>query len=734
MTKQIDVGFVRTDQLERYIDRQTGNLLDLSLIKVIQPQTDVVMSNGLIFPFPMSSTFLYPEWPLAAMPHVDRRLVKDVQKTLLKMAGAADQKQDESAAIITDAFTLGKFAGWSPALSYLELRNLQNELGILDENNHCITGTEIKDAIVCKPGYYRRGDDELDKQCALEGLDCYGFDCICKPCVARPPVEFAPLDQTDHSCSKFDVCGKVEQGEKIQFVLKDNLLRTNATIVIDVVFDKESTTHELDQMEEIPYQYIFEFDSRNRMVDVAILDIYVDGEQINLSPVRLDIIERNCIAATGSPRRIADAFGNCICDRTAIAFGSSFCLPNGVIVAISLGPVLLFLSYFAWRYIVEKHRETNFWVIENEDLMFEADVRLLGRGSFGCVLEASYRGSLVAVKRAMPPTDSQCKSNLSEIQNIFKQASFNFRCERSSDILPRNEAPAQHSQNLSSTLLQTSRSRKAFREEMQRMAALRHPCITTLFGAVLNKTAEPMLVMEHMELGSLRDLIRNVTLVLESETILSILLDAISGLKFLHAAEPVILHKDLKSTNILIDSKYRAKISDFGLSKMQDLDHLKAIGSLSYVAPELIQDEATHSTASDVFAFGVVMTEVLFGKIPYEDEHMHIILDSEDDRSTDQRLNIPDDADSSVAKLVEDCLSVQPSARPSSNAIEARLKLFQHAYPSQALLYQIFPKHIADDLRNGKKTGPERFDMVTGAFWCCFYVLDLTTFPFKSLL
>ena len=88
--------------------------------------------------------------------------------------------------------------------------------------------------------------------------------------------------------------------------------------------------------------------------------------------------------------------------------------------------------------------------------------------------------------------------------------------------------------------------------------------VTTVMGAVL--TEEPLLIMEYMHFGSLHDILHNETMVLEGELLLPILHDVTQGCRFLHAANPQVIHGDLKPANILVDNKFRAKIADFGFS------------------------------------------------------------------------------------------------------------------------------------------------------------------------
>ena len=90
-----------------------------------------------------------------------------------------------------------------------------------------------------------------------------------------------------------------------------------------------------------------------------------------------------------------------------------------------------------------------------------------------------------------------------------------------------------------------SRLKADFMAEMRDLSQLRHPCITTVMGAVV--TGEPMLVMELMHHGSLYDMLHNETIPIEGELLLPILRDITHGIRFLHAATPQIIHGDLKT-------------------------------------------------------------------------------------------------------------------------------------------------------------------------------------------
>lgn len=91
-----------------------------------------------------------------------------------------------------------------------------------------------------------------------------------------------------------------------------------------------------------------------------------------------------------------------------------------------------------------------------------------------------------------------------------------------------------------------SKLKEEFIKEMRQISKLRHPCITTVMGAVISPTEEPQLVMEYMEFRSLREVLHNPKLLIDYDQKLRFLQDIISGLRYLHAAEPAVIHGDLK--------------------------------------------------------------------------------------------------------------------------------------------------------------------------------------------
>jgi serine/threonine protein kinase len=100
---------------------------------------------------------------------------------------------------------------------------------------------------------------------------------------------------------------------------------------------------------------------------------------------------------------------------------------------------------------------------------------------------------------------------------------------------------------------------------------------------------------------------------------MKIALDAALGLEYLHEkANPPVIYRDLKSSNILLDSDYNAKLSDFGLAKLgptgdQTTASSRVMGTYGYCAPEYIRTGELNSK-SDVYSYGVLMLELITGR------------------------------------------------------------------------------------------------------------------------
>ncbi|KAJ9546540.1 hypothetical protein OSB04_019083 [Centaurea solstitialis] len=163
---------------------------------------------------------------------------------------------------------------------------------------------------------------------------------------------------------------------------------------------------------------------------------------------------------------------------------------------------------------------------------------------------------------------------------------------------------------------------KEFQTEVDLLTKIQHPNIITLLGyCVHNETR--LLVYELMHNGSLETQLHGPSSGsnLTWHCRMKIALDTARGLEYLHEnCKPSVIHRDLKSSNILLDSSFNAKLSDFGLAVMdgaQNKNNIKLSGTLGYVAPEYLLDGKL-TDKSDVYAFGVVLLELLLGRRPVE--------------------------------------------------------------------------------------------------------------------
>lgn len=150
------------------------------------------------------------------------------------------------------------------------------------------------------------------------------------------------------------------------------------------------------------------------------------------------------------------------------------------------------------------------------------------------------------------------------------------------------------------------------------LGQLRHKNLVKLIGYCY-EAEHRMLVYEYMSGESLeKHLFKTVNGSLPWMTRMKIALGAAKGLAFLHDADPPVIYRDFKASNILLDLDYNTKLSDFGLAKdgpQGDATHVttRVMGTHGYAAPEYIM--TGHLTAkSDVYSFGVVLLELLSGR------------------------------------------------------------------------------------------------------------------------
>ncbi|CAL4948080.1 unnamed protein product [Urochloa decumbens] len=169
-------------------------------------------------------------------------------------------------------------------------------------------------------------------------------------------------------------------------------------------------------------------------------------------------------------------------------------------------------------------------------------------------------------------------------------------------------------------LYNSYRRLEQFHNEAAILSKLRHPYLVMFYGCTPSISRELLLVYEFVANGTVADHLhghRAAERALSWPLRLSIAVESAAALNYLHAIEPPVVHRDVKTTNILLDADFHVKVADFGLSRLFPLDvtHVSTApqGTPGYVDPEYHQCYQL-TDKSDVYSFGVVLVELISSK------------------------------------------------------------------------------------------------------------------------
>ncbi|GMF16639.1 unnamed protein product [Phytophthora fragariaefolia] len=203
------------------------------------------------------------------------------------------------------------------------------------------------------------------------------------------------------------------------------------------------------------------------------------------------------------------------------------------------------------------------------------DIRKLGTGAFGVVYLAKYRqNKLVACKR-----------------------------------LKKGEATYENTQS--------------FIAEIKLCATLDHPRVVQLLGVAWTIESDLQAIFEYMSNGDLRTYLeksKSAPKTWNAEK-LQLAADITEALVYVHSFSPPIVHRDLKSRNVLLSEDMRAHLSDFGVARVRSANNTmtSGVGTGRWLAPEVIAGNRDYDQTSDIFALGVVLSELDTHMLPYED-------------------------------------------------------------------------------------------------------------------
>eukprot|EP00948_MAST-09A_sp_MAST-9A-sp1_P002068 g2068.t1 len=264
-------------------------------------------------------------------------------------------------------------------------------------------------------------------------------------------------------------------------------------------------------------------------------------------------------------------------DTSTVVFGPTTLSPGlgwaeiVIIVAAGLGIIGGSLYVIRFKSFVAPSSEP--WNIDYSEIR---KVKLIGKGKYGKVYKALWREKEVAVK-------------LLNIQQVSLKGGLK------------------------------TETLKEFTSEVKVMVDLRHPNVLLFIGAC-TKQPNLCIVMQYMSHGSLWECLHSAkpdNYFEDWNKRIKVAIDIALGMNYLHSFRTKIIHRDLKSPNVLMDDNFRAVVSDFGLSTIkQDLSDPMAIGNPLWTAPEVYLSQPLNEKM-DVFSFAIVLWEIITLEIPY---------------------------------------------------------------------------------------------------------------------
>ncbi|KAK8623929.1 hypothetical protein V6N13_065289 [Hibiscus sabdariffa] len=248
----------------------------------------------------------------------------------------------------------------------------------------------------------------------------------------------------------------------------------------------------------------------------------------------------------------------------------------------------------------------------------------------------------------------------------------------------------------------------SFKQEVSLMKKLRHPNVLLFMGAVTSPQ-RLCIVTEFLSRGSLFHLLQKNAAKLDWRRRVHMALDILSikefcifhmfvfqfhdspvavcivsscagqarSMNYLHYYNPPIIHRDLKSSNLLVDKNWTVKVGDFGLSRLKHATYLSSRtgkGTPQWMAPEVLRNEPSNEK-SDVYSFGVVLWELATGKIPWDGLNSVQVIATVG--FMNQRLEIPKELNPRWASIIESCLLSDPQSRPTFRELLDELRDLQ---------------------------------------------------------
>ncbi|ETK89011.1 TKL protein kinase [Phytophthora nicotianae] len=225
-----------------------------------------------------------------------------------------------------------------------------------------------------------------------------------------------------------------------------------------------------------------------------------------------------------------------------------------------------------------------------------------------------------------------------------------------------------------------------FLSEAKLMAGLVHPHIVRFVGVAWGSLTDLCVVTELMKRGDLRTLLKGYEARGHPQGIdedkIRIAYHIAQALTYLHSLAPIVIHRDLKSKNVLLTEELDAKLTDFGVSReWQENTMTAGVGTMLWMAPEVMMADR-YDEKADIFSFGVMLSELDLHSLPYS----HARIDPNTGRKVPDavilqkvatgalQVSFSSSCLASVVELAKECIALDPSRRPSAPMVVFRLQ------------------------------------------------------------
>eukprot|EP00644_Phytophthora_capsici_P009404 jgi/Phyca11/107484/e_gw1.13.409.1 len=217
---------------------------------------------------------------------------------------------------------------------------------------------------------------------------------------------------------------------------------------------------------------------------------------------------------------------------------------------------------------------------------------------------------------------------------------------------------------------------QAFAEEIDLTASLIHPHIVKFIGVAWNSLSNLAMVLEYVPGGNLKDYLHNNSDLLSwARDKIHMALAIAEALEYLHLQTPAIIHRDLKSNNILLTENLDPKLIDFGVSRGKlDVTMTAGVGTPYWTAPEVLEGNR-YTEKADIYSFGVVLSELDTGRIPYfdalEDDGTKLMPFQilQEVMSGTLRPSFTEDCPLRIQRIGAACLALDPEQRPTAREL-----------------------------------------------------------------